>query len=103
MVRELSRGALPEGGTLSRPAPPVHPGGPRCYPTCLKVVLQAQFAGDRRSPEQEDQLQDILAHDEGYWATVEGRGNGEASHSAILFYFMHVLAKPIREGAAASA
>jgi hypothetical protein len=80
-----------------------HPGGPRCYPTCFKVALEALFAGHDRTDEQDDQLEAILAHDEGYWATIEGRGNGEASHSAILLMFLHVLAVPIGEGATALA
>ena len=76
-----------------------HPGGPRCYPTCLKLVLEAILAGPERSPEQADAYQDILAHDEGFWATLEGRDGGQESGTALQLLFLDVLALPPGEEA----
>ena len=81
-----------------------HENGPRCYPTCLKLALTAllaRHAGDDAPDDARDEaFQDILAHDEAYWATIEGREVAEPSRSAVLFFFLTALAEEV-EGAAA--
>ena len=79
-------------------------GGPRCYPTCLKVVLESILAGHDSTPDQTEQYCEILAHDEAYWSVMEhGPGFGDlAPATPVLFYFMSVLAKPVAESAALS-
>jgi hypothetical protein len=74
-----------------------HAGGARCYPTCLKVVLEALLAGDACGEPQNDAMQAILARDEGYWAAVEKGGDRTPADTAVLLLFMTALAEPIGE------
>ena len=73
-----------------------HDGGPRCYPSCLKLALSVVLDQESASAEDHEALRMLFDEDEAFWAGFDNPNVGDCP-SAGLIDVLVVLAEPVPE------